>query len=118
MQHGVSTGKPLSDIVNRLAGRPYIQDLTRFVMQAKGPDGKWTMKPLAYRKSNDDHLCVTRPPEICVDPVFKHILVASSYTISRQFVPFLRSASPPSEVFGGSHELPLFENISFSCNFF
>ena len=32
---------------------------------------------------------VTRPPEICVNVVFKHIHAASSYTIHRQFVPFM-----------------------------
>ena len=63
------------------------QDLTRFAIQAKGPDGKWTRKPLAYRKSNN--LLITRPPEICVNLVFKHIHAPSSYTICRQFVPFI-----------------------------
>ena len=29
------------------------------------------------------YLCVTRPLEICVNLVFKHIYAASSYTISR-----------------------------------
>ena len=48
-------------------------DLTRFAIQAKGPDGKWTRKPLAYRESNNVHLLITRPPEICVYLVFKHI---------------------------------------------
>ena len=60
-------------------------DLTRFNMTAihgKGPDGRWTRKPLAYRESNVFNLCVTRPPEICVNLVFKHIHAASSYTIS------------------------------------
>ena len=67
-----------------------IQDLTRFnKIQAKGPDGKWTRKPLAYRESNNVHLLITRPPEICVNLVFKHIHAASSYTICRQFVPFI-----------------------------
>ena len=65
-----------------------IQD-TRFAIQAKGPDGKWTRKPLAYRESNNVHLLITRPPEICVNLVFKHIHAASSYTICRQFVPFI-----------------------------
>ena len=64
-------------------------DLTRFAIQAKGPDGKWTRKPLAYRESNNVHLLITRPPEICVNLVFKHIHAASSYTICRQFVPFI-----------------------------
>ena len=64
-------------------------DLTRFAIQAKGPDGKWTRKPLAYRESNNVHLHVTRPPEICVNLVFKHIHAASSYTIRRQFVPLI-----------------------------
>ena len=63
--------------------------LTRFAIQAKGPDGKWTRKPLAYRESNNVHLLIARPPEICVNLVFKHIHAASSYTICRQFVPFI-----------------------------
>ena len=46
-------------------------------------------KPLAYRESNNVHLLITRPPEICVNLVFKHIHAASSYTICRQFVPFV-----------------------------
>ena len=50
----------------------YFIDLTRFAIQAKGPDGKWTRKPLAYRESNNVHLLITRPPEICVNLVFKH----------------------------------------------
>ena len=65
------------------------QDLTRFAIQAKSPDSKWTRKPLAYRESNNVHLLITRPPEICVNLVFKHIHAASSYTICRQFVPFI-----------------------------
>ena len=65
------------------------EDLTRFAIQAKGPYGKWTRKPLAYRESNNVHLLITRPPEICVNLVFKHIHAASSYTICRQFVPFI-----------------------------
>ena len=67
-------------------------DLTRFnkiAIQDKGPDGKWTRKPLAYRESNNVHLLIARPPEICVNLVFKHIHAASSYTICRQFVPFI-----------------------------
>ena len=64
-------------------------DLTIFAIQAKGPDGKWTRKPLAYRESNNVHLLITRPPEICVNLVFKHIHAVSSYTICRQFVPFI-----------------------------
>ena len=66
-----------------------VSSLTRFAIQAKGPDGKWTRKPLAYRESNNVHLLITRPPEICVNLVFKHIHAASSYTICRQFVPFI-----------------------------
>ena len=67
----------------------YFFILTRFAIQAKGPDGKWTRKPLAYRESNNVHLLIARPPEICVNLVFKHIHAASSYTICRQFVPFI-----------------------------
>ena len=66
-----------------------IIDLTRFAIQAKGPDGKWTRKPLAYRESNNVHLLIACPLEICVNLVFKHIHAASSYTICRQFVPFI-----------------------------
>ena len=65
------------------------KDLTRFAIQAKGPDGKWKRKPLAYRESNNVHLLITRPPEICVNLVFKHIHAASSYIICIQFVPFI-----------------------------
>ena len=57
------------------------RDLTRFAIQAKGSDGKWTRTPLDYRESNNVHLRIMRPPEICVNLVFKHIHVASSYTI-------------------------------------
>ena len=35
------------------------------------------------------HLLIARPPEICVNLVFKHIHAARSYTICRQFVPFI-----------------------------
>ena len=70
-----------------------MQDLTRFAIQAKGSDGKWTRKSLAYRESNNVHLRVTRPHEICVNLVFKHIHAASSYTICRQFVPFIYCTS-------------------------
>ena len=52
-------------------------DLTIFAIQAKGPDGKWTRKPLANRESNNVHLLVTRPPEICVNLV--RILVLFIY---------------------------------------
>ena len=60
-----------------------VKSLTRFAIQAKGPDGKWTRKPLAYRESISVRLRVTRPPEICVQLVFKHIHAASGYTIRR-----------------------------------
>ena len=53
------------------------KSLTRVAIQAKGPDGKWTRKPLAYRESNNVHLLITRPPEIFVYLVFKHIHAAS-----------------------------------------
>ena len=71
------------------AGMAATIDLTRFAIQAKGPAGNWTRKPLAYRESNNVHLLITRPPEICVNFVFKYIHAASSYTICRQFVPFI-----------------------------
>ena len=69
-----STTTPLSHKV-----RDFVADfLTRFAIQAKDPDGKWTRKPLAYRESNNVHLLITRPPKICVNLVFKHIHAASS----------------------------------------
>ena len=40
--------------------------LTRFAIQAKGPDGKWTRKPLAYRESNNVHLLIARPPVLVI----------------------------------------------------
>ena len=39
--------------------------LTRFAIQAKGPDGKWTWKPLAYRESISVHLRVTVSFDMC-----------------------------------------------------
>ena len=66
--------------------------LARFntiAIQDKGLDGKWTRKLLAYRESNNVHLRVTRPPEICVNFVLKQIHAASSYTIRRRFVPYI-----------------------------
>ena len=39
-----------------------VVEITRFnkiAIQGKGPDGKWTRKPLTYRESNSFHLCVT-----------------------------------------------------------
>ena len=47
---------------------------------------------MTYRESNNVHLRVTRPREIWVNLVFKHIHAASSYTIRRQFVPFILNA--------------------------
>ena len=85
---GASQGNTFLGLVRRNIRYKEL-DLTRFAIQAKGPDGKWTRKPLAYRESNNVHLLITRPPEICVNLVFKHIHAASSYTICRQFVPFI-----------------------------
>ena len=63
-------------------------DLIRFAIQAKGPDGKWTRKPLAYRESISVRLRVTCLPEICVQLVFIHMLLAviqSVYNLFRSF---------------------------------
>ena len=68
---------------NALVPSYLTRDLTRFAIQAKGPDGKWTRKPLAYRESISVRLRVTRPSEICVQLLFKHIHAASGYTIRR-----------------------------------
>ena len=72
IQYGLA-GPPASDthIFNKVA------------IQGKGPNGKWTRKPLTYRESNIFNLCVIHPPEICDNLVFKHIHAASSYTICR-----------------------------------
>ena len=61
-------------------------EFNKIAVQGKGPYGKWTRKPLAYRESNIFNLCVICPPEICVNLVFKNIHTASSYTICRQFM--------------------------------
>ena len=53
-----SAPKPAEQMTQRKAAL----DLTRFAIQAKGPYGKWTRKPLAY-------LRVTCP-EISLNPVF------------------------------------------------
>ena len=60
-----------------------LQRFNKIAIQGKGPDGKWARKPLAYRESNIFSPCVMRPPEICVNLVFKHIHAASSYTICK-----------------------------------
>ena len=58
--------------------------LTRFNKTAihdKGPDGKWTRKPLAYRESNIFHLYVICTPEIfdsitfCYSNTNTHIMI-------------------------------------------
>ena len=59
------------------------KNLTRLPCKAKaqmtsGQGSHWLIEsPAMY------HLCVTRPPEICVNLVFKHIHVVSIYTICR-----------------------------------
>ena len=48
--------------------------------------GKWTSMQVdkeAIDLSRVFNLCVIRPPEICVNLVFKHIHAASCYTICR-----------------------------------
>ena len=59
-------------------------------IHGKGPDGKWTKKMASGQGSHwliesptIFYQCVTRPPEICVNLVFKHIHAASSYTVCR-----------------------------------
>ena len=51
------------------SGAILTEDLTRFAIQAKGPDCKWTRKPLVYRESNNIDLRVTRPSAIRINPV-------------------------------------------------
>ena len=73
----------------RLPGIKYLKRFNKIAIQGKGPDDKWTRKPLAYQESNMFHLLITRAPEIYINLVFKHIHAASSYTICRSFVPFI-----------------------------
>ena len=57
-------------------------------MQGKGPDGKWTMKPLTYRESNIFHLCITSPPGICVNLVLNTftLLAVTKYVVNEYFL--------------------------------
>ena len=58
--------------------------LTRFnkiCHPSQRPRWRVDKEALAYRESNNVHLLIARPPEICVNLVFKHIHAASSYTI-------------------------------------
>ena len=58
----------------------YLTTPTRFntiAIQAAGPDGKWTMKPLAYQEFKIVNLYTIHPPKICVNLVFKHIHAAN-----------------------------------------
>ena len=63
---GVGCGKAGSDL--RL----------QIVIQSKGLDGKWTNIHRLIQ-SPTCFICVTRPPEICVNVVCKHIHAVSSY---------------------------------------
>ena len=55
-------------------------NLTKLPSKAKGPDGKWTRKPLAYRES------VIRPHEICVNQVLnKFTLLAVTQSVDNLF---------------------------------
>ena len=64
--------------------------LTRFAIQAKGPDGKWTRKPLAYRESNNVHLLITRPHEICVYLILNiFTLLAVTQSVDNLFHSFI-----------------------------
>ena len=56
----------------------HVVSLTRFTIQAKGPDGKWTRKPLAYRESNNVHLLITCPPETLFLNIFTLLAVTQS----------------------------------------
>ena len=51
---------------------------------ASGQRSHWLVESLKMF-----NICVIRPPEICVNLVFKHIHGASSYTMCRQFIPFV-----------------------------
>ena len=50
-----------------LVPQPVSSAMLKNSIQGKGPDGKWTRKPLTYRESNIFYLCVTRPPDICIN---------------------------------------------------
>ena len=73
--------------LNHFADEP----LTRFnkiAIQDKGPDGKWTKKPLAYRESKIFHLCVTRPPEMCQPFLNIFMLLAVTQSVDNLFHSF------------------------------
>ena len=77
----------LSDIIFGSGNSKHMDEiclsyLTRLPSKAKaqmasGQGSHWLIESLKCF-----HLCVTRPPEMC-QPCSKHILAASSYTISR-----------------------------------
>ena len=71
-----------------------VSHLTRFnkiCRPTKGPDGKWTRKPLAYRESNTVHLLITRPPDMCQSTLFLNIftLLAVTQSVDNLFHSFI-----------------------------
>ena len=62
---------------------------TRFnkiAIQCKGRDGKWTRK--LTESPTFFHVCVTSPPDICVNLVFEHIQAASK-SVNNLFQSFI-----------------------------
>ena len=72
--------------------RTRLQDLTRFnkiCHPSQRPRWQVDKEAIGLSRVQQCSLLITRPPDICVNLVFKHIHAASSYTICRQFVPFI-----------------------------
>ena len=58
------------------------QDLTRLPTEESTLDGRWTRKPFGLSRVQPIYLNVSRPSEVYVDFIFKHIYTTSTYTIS------------------------------------
>ena len=78
-------GQVIINIVKPLSANKV--DLTRFAIQTKDPDGKWTRKPLSRVESNNVHLHVTRPPEYVTTLFF--MLLAFIQSIDDLFYSFI-----------------------------
>ena len=62
--------------------------INKIAIQGKGPYAKWTRKPLACRELNIFNICITCPPEICVNLVFLSFLNEKTIFLSIFSYPF------------------------------
>ena len=81
-KHQVVSNCMLFDTVTLIPKNKSSDRFNKIAIRGKGPDGKWTKKPLVFRESKIFHLCVTRP-DMCQPCFYKHIHAASIYTIGR-----------------------------------